>query len=132
MSSLLQLGYNSYMCVYGKEALCLHAIDMIPPPDAALLTFLVEIRCTYLQEELRYLASLSHAQRKLYEADVKHLVLQQYCRAPMALYESLLAPPLTTHEHHMVREMLLPASRVRLSITCTSCCGVYCHHHYLQ
>ncbi|CAK0732231.1 hypothetical protein CVIRNUC_000102 [Coccomyxa viridis] len=63
------------------------------------------------QEELRYLASLSCVQRRLYEADVKPLVLQLYCQAPLAAYEALLAPPLTTHEHHLVSEMLLPASR---------------------
>ena len=47
---------------------------------------------------------------------MKPLVLQRYCRAPLALHEALLAPPLTTHEHHLVREMLLPASRVRPGI----------------
>ena len=80
--------------------------------DAILQTCLRKLHCTCLQEELRFLASMSHAQRRLYEADVKHLILQQYCREPLALYECLLAPPLTAHEHHLVREMLLPASRV--------------------
>ena len=92
------------------------AVNTTTPFGATLLTHLISYHCTCLQEELRYLASLSHAQRKLDEADVKPLVLQRYCRAPVALHEALLAPPLTTHEHHLVREMLLPASRVSHSM----------------
>ena len=54
--------------------------------------------------------------------------------APLALHEALLAPPLTTHERHLVREMLLPASRVRRSTAAprTSHCEGYQHHHCLQ
>ena len=115
MSGSLQCKYKLEMCIYRKALSCM-VIDTIPPLDATLLSRLAKIHCTTPQEELRYLASLSHAQRRLYEADVKPVVLQRYCRAPPALYEALLAPPLTTHEHHLVREMLLPAGRVSLSI----------------
>ena len=76
---------------------------------------------------------MSHAQRRLYEADVKHTILQQYCREPLALYECLLAPLLTTHEHHLVREMLLPPSRVsQHRCARASRRGGLCRRHCLQ